>query len=201
MRAFPVAAEGHPHFADDFAYKKPGATRAHGGIDIFADEGAPIVAVDDGQLTFAEDPKGGHAFYLHATDGTVYYGAHLSEYEGEARPVEAGDVIGYVGHTGNAAETASHLHFEVHPAGGIGVDAFTALSELAAPSVPIPAVRATTNILPPSDGPPEPLGNLIAHAPVPPIPHAAPARRGAGVAVLALGGLATVAFFASRRRV
>ena len=198
MRAFPVAAEGHPHFTDDFSYVKPGATGKHGGIDIFADEGAPIVAVDDGQLVFAEDPKGGHAFYLHAPDGTVYYGAHLSEYEGDARVVEAGDVIGYVGHTGNAAETASHLHFEMHPAGGIGVDPFRALSELVPPSVPNPAVRAIDNVLPPSLGPPDSLPNLIPHAPVPPIPHA-PIARGSGGAIAVLGLVGLVVFIARAR--
>lgn len=112
---FPVASEGQPHYTDDFGVT--GQTgKPHQGIDIFAASGTPILAVDDGALRFDEDPLGGHAFYLKAGDGTTYYGAHLSAYEGQApRTVTAGDVIGYVGKTGNAASTTPHLHFEEHP--------------------------------------------------------------------------------------
>lgn len=134
IRVFPVSSSGAPHYGDDFGYVRPGASRGHGGIDIFAAEGTPILAVDDGSVEFREDPIGGHAFYLHAADGVVYYGAHLSAYEGQGRAVRAGDVVGYVGQTGNARGTSPHLHFEAHPAGGAGVDPFAELAALLPPS-------------------------------------------------------------------
>jgi hypothetical protein len=186
IRVFPVAAEGSPHYADDFG--APSALgSAHQGIDIFADAGAPIVAVDDGTLRFAEDPKGGHAFYLTAADGAVYYGAHLESYEGTSpRTVQAGEILGYVGQTGNAAGTSPHLHFEVHPSGGRAVDPFRLLSALTPPSVTssLGAVDQVLPAAPPSDLPKiPPLAG-----PVPPVPTAPAApRRGGGLAVFALG--------------
>lgn len=89
--------------------------RQHKGIDMFANEGTPLVAPVAGEVDFAEDTLGGLAFHLWADDGNYYYGAHLSRYEGSSRRVSAGDVIGYVGHTGNAADSDPHLHFEIHP--------------------------------------------------------------------------------------
>jgi murein DD-endopeptidase MepM/ murein hydrolase activator NlpD len=173
IRVFPVAAEGHPTFTDDFGATRPGA-RKHQGNDIFADEGTAVVAVDDGSLRFVEDPIGGHAFYLTALDGTVYYGAHLWAYEGPTpRQVVAGEIIGYVGHTGNAAMTAPHLHFEVHPSGGVAVDPHRLLLPLTPPSV-TSSLGAVDQVLPAPRAPAAPLPPIpVRPGPVPPIPHRA----------------------------
>jgi hypothetical protein len=131
IKVFPVDPAGHPSFVDDFGYVRPGGQHAHGGIDIHADQGARVFAPDDGALRFAEDPKGGHVFYLTAPDGMTYYGAHLDGYEGTApRAALAGEIVGYVGMTGNAQGTTPHLHFEAHPGGGAAVDPFGELAAL-----------------------------------------------------------------------
>ena len=200
IRVFPVAREGSPHFTDDFAYVRPGAAKKHGGIDIFADAGAPVFAVDDGEFEPREDPIGGHAFYLHALDGTTYYGAHLSAYEGGPRTARAGEVIGYVGQTGNAAGTSPHLHFEVHPSGGVGVDPFRALSALE------PQSASDVRVLPSPAPAADPLPRLpVVPGPVPPIPHegepiASRARRGSGGGVFAFFGLVGLGLVATRGR-
>lgn len=111
---FPVA--GPCHFVDDFGVPKPDG-RSHEGNDIFAAEGTPVVAVDAGTMLHYQGPLGGNSLTVTAPDSTRYYYAHLSGYEGPPRTVRAGEVIGYVGHTGNAAATSPHLHFEIHPGG------------------------------------------------------------------------------------
>ena len=88
--------------------------RQHKGVDMFADEATPVAAPVAGDVEFAEDSLGGLAFHLWGDDGNYFYGAHLSAYAGTSRRVAAGEVIGHVGHTGNADETAPHLHFEIH---------------------------------------------------------------------------------------
>jgi murein DD-endopeptidase MepM/ murein hydrolase activator NlpD len=200
IRVFPVAAEGQPKFTDDFGVVRP-AGRRHQGNDIFAAEGTPVVAVDDGALRFAEDPVGGHAFYLAARDGTVYYGAHLSAYEGTSpRRAAAGEVLGYVGRTGNAASTAPHLHFEVHPSGGVAVDPYRLLAGLTPPSV-VSSLGATDQVLPAPPAPTDPLPPIPSPRPVRPIPHAStPSPRRAGGFAVVLAMLAGAFAFARARR-
>jgi murein DD-endopeptidase MepM/ murein hydrolase activator NlpD len=65
---------------------------------------------------------GGNSISLAGDNGNGYFYAHLSSWEGSSRHVEAGEVVGYVGHTGDT--TANHLHFEIHPGGGPAVDPY-----------------------------------------------------------------------------
>jgi murein DD-endopeptidase MepM/ murein hydrolase activator NlpD len=92
----------------------------HHGDDIFAPLGAPILAVADGVVfSVGPNPIGGNRLWLQDTAGNQFYYAHLSAYTPLARDgthVHAGDVLGFVGNTGDAAGGAYHLHFEVHPA-------------------------------------------------------------------------------------
>jgi hypothetical protein len=92
----------------------------HHGDDIFAPLGAPVLAVADG-VVFSVGPNriGGNRLWLQDGAGNQYYYAHLSAYTPLARDgthVHAGDVLGFVGNTGDAAGGPYHLHFEVHPA-------------------------------------------------------------------------------------
>lgn len=122
LRVFPVS--GGARYSDDFSAEATDASRKHLGNDLMAPTGTPLLAVDDGDVRFGTDTLGGNIANLRSPDGTRYYYAHLSAYEGSNRRVSAGDVIGYVGTTGNAAGGPSHCHFEVHPGGGAAVDPF-----------------------------------------------------------------------------
>lgn len=122
LRVFPVAGFDTMSL-HDFAAPRGDGTRSHQGNDLMADEGTPLVAVDDGEIRFGVDPLGGNVANLRASDGTRYYYAHLLDFAGPSpRNVRAGERIGYVGRTGNAASTPPHLHFEMHPNGGAAVD-------------------------------------------------------------------------------
>jgi murein DD-endopeptidase MepM/ murein hydrolase activator NlpD len=92
----------------------------HHGDDIFAPLGAPLLAVADGVVfSVGPNPIGGNRLWLQDDAGNQFYYAHLSAYTPLARNgthVHAGDVLGFVGNTGDAAGGPYHLHFEVHPA-------------------------------------------------------------------------------------
>jgi len=91
----------------------------HHGDDIFAPLGAPVLAVADGTVfSVGWNDIGGWRLWLRDGQGNEFYYAHLSAYTAlavDGRHVHAGDVLGFVGNTGDAATTPFHLHFEVHP--------------------------------------------------------------------------------------
>lgn len=97
---------------------RDGGKRKHRGIDIFATKGTPVVACADGIVSFIGDqPKGGHCVWLTTENGASFYYAHLDRWASglyEGMEVRAGDLLGYVGNTGNAKTTPSHLHFGVN---------------------------------------------------------------------------------------
>jgi murein DD-endopeptidase MepM/ murein hydrolase activator NlpD len=115
----PVA--GPRAFADTWGAPRSGG-RSHEGVDMMSPGGTPLVAVESGVANFSTNRLGGNAIWLQGSSGTKYYYAHLSAWEGSSRGVSQGEIIGYVGATGNT--TANHLHFEVHPGGGRAVNPF-----------------------------------------------------------------------------
>ena len=134
VRFFPVAGNDAANM-NDFSAPRGDGRRSHAGNDIMGAEGTPLIAVDDGQVRFGSDPLGGNVANLYADDGTKYYYAHLLNFAGTGpRRAQAGEVIGYLGRTGNAATTPPHLHFEVHPGGGAPVDPAPIINS--APRVP-----------------------------------------------------------------
>jgi murein DD-endopeptidase MepM/ murein hydrolase activator NlpD len=124
IRPFAVCPVGDPHaVGDDFGIwvhrsKKWGGDHIHQGNDIMAPEGTPIYAPFDGTAVNATNHIGGQAVKVMGKYGYVY-NAHLSRF-GTLGAVQAGDVVGYVGHTGDTG--ANHDHFEWHPNNGPAVD-------------------------------------------------------------------------------
>ena len=84
--------------------------------------GTTLVAVVAGFANMHATTLGGNSISFAGDDGNGYFYAHLSSWEGSSRNVAAGEVIGYVGHTGDT--TANHLHFEIHPGEGAAVDPY-----------------------------------------------------------------------------
>jgi len=122
----PVAAP--VAFTDDFGAARSGGRR-HMGSDLTAPSGTPTVAPVAGTVRFDRDGAGGLSWHLTAPDGVYYYGTHLSAFGPRSGWVEQGEVIGYVGMTGNAS--VNHLHFEIRP-GGINSVAVNATPKILA---------------------------------------------------------------------
>jgi murein DD-endopeptidase MepM/ murein hydrolase activator NlpD len=115
--AFPVY--GGADTADDFG--GPRQIGPHQGNDIFAEFGAPVVAVTDGTVSKVGTlPISGNRLWLTTPGGDAFFYAHMSAFSTAAvdgAQVKAGTVLGFVGNTGDAEPTPPHLHFEVHPGG------------------------------------------------------------------------------------
>lgn len=119
----PVSGASQRDIGSPFGAPRDGGARSHHGVDIFAPRGTPIVAVADGRVRIGTSNLGGKHVWLSGSllgFGTPrYYYAHLDDFEVESgTDVEEGDVLGYVGNTGNARMTPPHLHFGIYTAGG-----------------------------------------------------------------------------------
>ena len=109
--------------------------RDHQGIDIFAKRGTPVRSTTDGLVVrLGHNRLGGNVVWVMGPGRQTHYYAHLSEF-GAFKPgdrVLAGDIIGYVGDTGNARGTPHHLHYGVYQFGGGAIN-------------PFPLIAATTS--------------------------------------------------------
>jgi murein DD-endopeptidase MepM/ murein hydrolase activator NlpD len=124
---FPVY--GPSSFIDTFQADRAHVSGGwHHGDDIFAPLGAPVLACASGTVfSVGWNRVGGNRLWLRDGQGNLFYYAHLSAFTPLAlngNKVNAGDVLGFVGNTGDAQGTPPHLHFEIHPVGllGLGYD-------------------------------------------------------------------------------
>ncbi len=150
--AFPI--DGPHSFTDTFGAPREG-NRLHEGIDIFAEKMTPVVAVADGTVVTATiGDRAGRYIVLEHTDGWQSYYIHLNNDSpgsddgllnepvagiSVGAKVRAGDLLDYVGDSGNAEETPSHLHFELHSPDGRVVNPYPHL--LAASGAPVAQVE------------------------------------------------------------
>ncbi|MDP9242076.1 MAG: M23 family metallopeptidase [Actinomycetota bacterium] len=105
----------------------PGSiVRFHEGQDVFCKYGTPVLATQDGTIEFGDDSLGGHVARLHRSDGSYFYYAHLSGWNtkqfSSGDHVQAGDVIGFCGNSGDASGGAPHVHFGWYGADGNAID-------------------------------------------------------------------------------
>ena len=121
---FPVA--GMADYSDDWWQPRFGPPfHLHQGTDIFGARGTPVTAPAAGVVTFTDGGLGGKGAYVTERDGTFYYMAHLDGFAKNLRngaAVKQGDVVGYLGDSGNALGGTPHVHFEIHPRGGAAVN-------------------------------------------------------------------------------
>ena len=114
----PVVGVRVRDLSDSWHDPRDGGVRLHKGIDIFAHRGTPVVAVADGIVSYiGVQPKGGQCLWLTTESGVAFYYAHLDRWAPglyEGMDVQAGDLLGFVGNTGNAIHTPSHLHFGIN---------------------------------------------------------------------------------------
>jgi peptidoglycan LD-endopeptidase LytH len=128
---FPMTPSPRCDVLDNFGDPRSGGRR-HEGTDILATLGQEVLAMTDGTLTGQVlDRSGGYSslsgnsWTLTQPDETYFYYAHLSRFAdglSVGSVVRAGQVIGYVGDTGNPGAGNYHLHFEIHPQGGAAID-------------------------------------------------------------------------------
>ena len=118
VRGYVFPVYGPVSFSNTFEAPRAGVGWHH-GEDIFAPLGAPVLAVAKGTVySVGWNDLGGNRLWLRDAKGNQFYYAHLSAFTPLAvnnAHVDAGDVLGFVGNTGDAQSTPYHLHFEIHP--------------------------------------------------------------------------------------
>lgn len=117
----PVAGVKSAQIQDTYSQPR-GSERMHEALDILAPVGTPVYAVADGKIAklFNSKPGGLTIYQFDPSEKYSYYYAHLDHYASslkEGQQVKRGDLIGYVGATGNADPAAPHLHFAMFELG------------------------------------------------------------------------------------
>jgi murein DD-endopeptidase MepM/ murein hydrolase activator NlpD len=140
---FPVPTLSSRAIRSVFGAPREAGRRRHEGVDIFAPKGTPVIAVREGFAVQGTNRLGGNIVWLRdARSRRSYYYAHLDHWAFEgSRPVVPGDTLGFIGNTGNAITTPSHLHFGVYESGAVDPAPFLAPDDSVPPPVGFPADR------------------------------------------------------------
>lgn len=114
----PVQGISRDKLHDTFGDARGGGTRPHEALDIMAPRGTPVLAVEDGKIQklFTSQQGGLTIYQFDPSETYAYYYAHLDRYAKDlaaGKTVRKGQVLGYVGSTGNASPDAPHLHFAI----------------------------------------------------------------------------------------
>jgi murein DD-endopeptidase MepM/ murein hydrolase activator NlpD len=157
---FPIA--GAARYSHDWLFPRYGpGFRFHLGTDVFAAHGTPIRAPVDGVARSANGGLGGLTVKVFMPDGTYFYLAHLSRLvDGftNGMSVRTGDIVGYVGDSGNARGGAPHLHIGIYPHGGSPIDPKPVLDQfLAEAAFRVPALVEAYEAALASRGAPAPV--------------------------------------------
>lgn len=124
---------GAVSFVDSWGAPRSGG-RTHKGVDMIAAKRTPLVAIEDAVVKrMGNGSLGGITVWLTGVSGDEYYYAHMDGWaEGltKGQSVSAGQLIGYVGNTGNARYTVNHVHFQFHPGGGSAVNPYPLVKDL-----------------------------------------------------------------------
>ncbi len=122
---FPVEGYSTRAVQSLFGVDRDSGRRTHEGVDIFAPRGTAVVAATDGFISGSTSNRlGGNVVWLWAPGrGLSLYYAHLDRHAvSPGDRVRTGDLLGYVGNTGNARSTAPHLHFGIYARPGGAID-------------------------------------------------------------------------------
>lgn len=126
---FPVA--GKTWYDNNYGADREGGKRKHEGIDLFSEEGTPIVNVYPGSIEqLGWNRLGGERVGVRGEDGNYYYYAHLAKIAPSLRiglKIKQGDPIGTMGHTGDAITTPDHLHFGIELPNGTWINPYNFL--------------------------------------------------------------------------
>jgi hypothetical protein len=161
---FPVI--GNVSYSDDFGAPRSGHT--HEGNDLLGSKGQPLIAAVDGTIRYVAWPEPDYGYYVTITDedGYRYNYLHINNdnpgtddgngggihayapYIEQSYPVKAGQLIGWMGDSGNAESTTPHLHFEIRDSGNTAIDPYTSLQAADHISTPVTADALDDELLP-----------------------------------------------------
>lgn len=180
---FPVI--GSVSYSDDFGAPRTGHT--HEGNDLFGSKGQPLVATVDGSIRYVAWPQPSYGYYVTITDedGYRYNYLHINNdtpgtddgnggginayapYIEQSYPIKAGQLIGWLGDSGNAESTVSHLHFEIRTPDGEAISPYNSLQAADHISTPVTPAPLDDELLPYGEftgGAQVALGNLDSDA-------------------------------------
>ncbi len=123
LLAFPVEGRNSKQISSFWGANRDAGLRSHEGVDIFAPRGTPALAAIDGYVSrVGTNGLGGNVVFLSSqSQGINLYYAHLDSFNvATGKRVQLGDTLGFVGNTGNARTTGTHLHFGIYQSGGRG---------------------------------------------------------------------------------